>query len=234
MWRSGAIALLAASAGITGLLQARDPQPRALDMVPVAMEGGTLNVSRFEVTIAEWNDCVSAGACEDIAPRHAAAARTPMTGVNWFDAEAYVRWASTAHRRQFRLPTAEEWRAFSGLAEPVAKKPLFDDPRLAWAAQYGQEDSPGGPVRPQGSGKPTQHGLQDVEGNVWEWTSSCVQPGLAGAGDDNRCPAMKAMGAHTAIIPVFVRDTAAGGCSSGKPPAHLGFRIVEEVAGPVS
>lgn len=230
MWRTGTILLLAASAGLAGLLPAHDPQGRGPEMVPVAMERGTLNVSRFEVTIAQWNDCVSAGACEDVARKHASAGKMPMTGVNWFDAQAYVRWASAAHGRHFRLPTAEEWRAFSGFPEPLARRVLFQDPRLAWAAGYGQQDSPGGPVRSQGAGKPTEQGLEDVDGNVWEWTSTCAQPGLAGATDDNRCPAMTVMGAHRAVISVFVRNPAAGGCSMGKPPAHLGFRIVEEIA----
>ena len=108
-----------------------------------------------------------------------------------------------------------------------------DDPRLAWAANYGQEETPGGPVRPQGAWSRSKDGVRDLDGNVWEWTASCMDTQQAGVTAD-RCPAFKAMGAHTATVSVFVRNPAAGGCSSGKPPTHIGFRLVEDMGEPQS
>lgn len=231
MLRSGAIVLLAVISA--GVLHLAGPDAPALDMVPVATGGTPLKVARYEVTVAEWNACVNAGACDDIARKNVDARTTPMTGVNWFDVASYITWYNGKHGRSVRLPTAVEWRDFSGVAEPVPQKPLFDDPRLAWAANYGQEETPGGPVRPQGSGPRSKDGLRDLEGNVWEWTSSCLgaADGVAAPG---KCPAFKAMGAHTATVSVFVRNPAAGGCTSGKPPTHIGFRVVEDMAEPHS
>jgi len=229
MLRTGANFLLAALS--VGLLQCAGPAPGGPDMVAVDTGAGILNVARNEVTVAEWQACSDAGACENIAPAVAAPQVTPMTGVNWFDVVAYVDWYNESHHRHLRLPTAEEWRGFSGKPEPKAAKPLFDDPRLAWAANYGQEETPRGPVRPQGSWPRTKTGLQDIEGNVWEWTSTCATPAASGA-DTSRCPAMTAMGAHRAILPVFVRDPASGGCATGRPPTHIGFRLVEDMGQP--
>jgi formylglycine-generating enzyme required for sulfatase activity len=98
---------------------------------------------------------------------------------------------------------------------------------MAWAAQYGQEETPGGPVRTQGSWSGTADGIFDVNGNVWEWTDSCITAAPLGV-DATRCPAMKVMGAHASVLSVFVRNPASGGCATGKPPTHVGFRLVED------
>lgn len=229
MLRAGATLLLAALSA--AVLQCAGPASGKLDMVPVAVAHGPLNVARYEVTVAEWKACSDAGACDAIAPQVPAPAVTPMTGVNWFDVAAYIDWYNASHGRHLRLPTADEWRDFSGKPEPVPAAPLFTDPRLAWAANYGQEESPRGPVRPQGSWPRTKTGLQDIEGNVWEWTSTCITP-VGSEADASHCPAMTAMGAHRAVMPVFVRDPASGGCATGRPPTHIGFRLVEDVGQP--
>lgn len=231
MLRTGTSILLVVLSA--GLLHLAGSGTATLDMVPVATGGVGLKVSRYEVTVAEWNACVKAGACEDIAPRQGDPRTTPMTGVNWFDAEAYINWYNGRHGSRLRLPTAAEWRAFSGIAEPVPKEPLFDDPRLAWAANYGQEETPGGPVRPQGTWSRSKDGLRDLDGNVWEWTSTC-RGSADGGVTPAHCPAFKAMGAHTSTVSVFVRNPAAGGCTTGKPPTHIGFRVVEEMGDPQS
>ena len=46
---------------------------------------------------------------------------------------------------------------------------------------------------------------------------------------DDRCPAFVAQGLHEAVISVFIRDPATGGCASGVPPPHVGFRLVSDI-----
>lgn len=225
MLRTGtSLALIAIAAGV--LQWGTGPQDRA-ELVPVSLSGKTLRVAPYEVTVADWSACVADQACEDIAPAVEHPAVTPMTGVNWFDIGAYIAWYNNVHGTSLRLPTAQEWRAFSRKPPSVAKTPLFDDPRLAWAANYGQEETPRGPVRRQGSWPETREGIADLGGNVWEWTSSCAAND-AGIADAAHCPAMTVMGAHESVIPVFVRDPASGGCATGTPPTHVGFRLVED------
>lgn len=225
MLRGGAMALLMLlTAGL--LPQMKQSVSTTIGLVPVVVGTRTIAAMPFEVTVAQWQACEAAGACATIAPAVPEPGRTPMTGVNWFDIEAFARWYNGAHQDPLRLPTAEEWRIISRTSEPLPEKPRFSDPRLAWAANYGQEAAPRGPVRPQGSWSRTQDGVYEMEGNVWEWTLTCASNGIQ---DMSRCPAVKVMGAHTATLPVFVRNPAAGGCATGRPPAHVGFRLVRDL-----
>jgi formylglycine-generating enzyme required for sulfatase activity len=159
---------------VAGLLHCGAPPAATSEMIPVRIENHVLNVARYEVTIADWQACVAAGACEDVAAKSKLANKMSVTGLNWFDVQNYISWHNANHAHQVRLPTAEEWRAFSREPEPQPQKPLFTDPRMAWAANYGQEETAGGPVRPQGAWSATADGVADIAGNVWEWTSTCA------------------------------------------------------------
>jgi formylglycine-generating enzyme required for sulfatase activity len=80
-------------------------------------------------------------------------------------------------------------------------------------------------VEPSGGFGALTNGIQDLGGSVWEWTSTCA----VGDADDERCPAYVAQGLHQAVISIFIRDPAAGGCTSGVPPPHVGFRLVSDI-----
>ncbi len=217
--RSLFLAMIAALA--VALLPQGGRQPISFDMIDV---GGGLKVMRHEVTIAEWRQCVSDKACSFM-PKPGLGATDdsfPVTGVGALDVEEFVAWARKVSGREFRLPTLEEWYVFSKVP-PFRLKKIFTDPRLAWAATYGSEGRIDPTLRkPSGFGA-SNKGIADVKGNVWEWTSSCV---VIVTGATHHCPAYFAAGEHEAKVPVFVRDPSAGGCATGTPPAHLGFRLV--------
>jgi formylglycine-generating enzyme required for sulfatase activity len=199
-------------------------------MVPITMTesgGRTLLVSRYEVTVASWRKCYQEGGCHHMPESLAGSGNVPVTGVNYVDVGKYLDWANARSGRLLRLPTIEEWRTINQTIVNKTPQLRFTDPRLAWAAYYGQEKSPSGPPRPIGSFSSTPSGIADLDGNVWEWTSSCFKPGFESA-TENRCPAFVAAGEHEAIVSLFVRDPASGGCSLGMPPTHLGFRLVSD------
>ncbi len=215
--------ILAVLAIAIGLGPMAKPEAPRIEMVPVIINGRPLNVAPYEVSVAQWQLCVDAGACDDIMKPVARPELTPATGLNWFDADEFVQWYNATHTTAVRLPTVAEW---SGLGGPMPRKKsklLFDDPRLAWAATYGQMKSPGGPVRVQGAWSKSSSGIHDLDGNVWEWTASCIE-----GADPANCPAAHVVGAHDTILSVFVREPASGGCSSGAPPTHVGLRLVED------
>lgn len=210
-------------------LRHHDPSFKA-GMVAVSLhEAGNhpLLVSRYEVSWASWQQCFQEGGCSYLPKPAPGGAALPVTGVNWFDASEYLAWANARGGGGLRLPTIAEWRELDrSLARPKPE-PAFSDPRLSWAATYGQESTPVGPVRPMGSFSTTPDGVSDLDGNVWEWTSSCYKTGL-GPNAESLCPAFYAAGAHEAAVSVFVRNPALGGCATGTPPTHLGLRLVAD------
>ncbi|HEY6347066.1 MAG TPA: SUMF1/EgtB/PvdO family nonheme iron enzyme [Bryobacteraceae bacterium] len=89
----------------------------------------------------------------------------PVVGVNWYEASAYCAWKGG------RLPAEEEWeRAARGMEGRVY--PWGNDPPDPSRANY-HEAKVGAPTPvglfPRGA---TPEGIQDLAGNVWEWTSS--------------------------------------------------------------
>ncbi len=220
-----------AAAGLSGLAVAtllgiRQPDDDGLALRAVAMPDGTaLLVMSREVTRRDWKACADAGACEDLTgPITQGSPDMPMTGVNRFDVDAYLAWINGRGAHAYRLPTAGEWQALAaGLPRRDYKK-LFDDPRLAWAADYGSMPAVSGVLRRSGGFGTLANGLSDLSGNVWEWTATCARDGIEAA----RCPAYKVEGLHETALSVFVRDPFSGGCASGAPPNHVGFRLVSD------
>lgn len=218
-------------AGLIGLaaavfLMLRQPVLPDEPLISVALPGShTLLVMTREVTRREWRACAKAKACEDLTgaiSEHEP--DKPMTGVNRFDADAFIAWRNSHGQRTYRLPTAEEWKAFAADLPQAPYAKLFDDPRLAWAADYGAMKKVSGVVRPSGFFGALPNGVSDLGGNVWEWTSTCTSADI----DPARCPALLVEGAHETKLSVFVREPASGGCAAGVPPANVGFRLVTE------
>ena len=200
-------------------------------MIPITLAdngGRALRVSRHEVTVASWRQCFADGGCSHMPVSPSVSDQLPVTGVNWLDVNEYLNWANAREGGGLRLPTLDEWRVIARSLAHEKPPPLFTDPRLAWAANYGQETAQSGPPRVGGSFATTPEGISDLDGNVWEWTSSCAKPRFGG----NLCPAYIAAGEHEAAVSVFVRDPASGGCATGTPPTHLGFRLVADAPKP--
>jgi len=199
-------------------------------LVPVTIDTGNgqkLLVARHEVTIAEWRRCFEEGGCSYLPKPGFGATGTgfPVTGVNWFDVIEYVAWANKRSGHPLRLPTLAEWNSISHEV-PFEKRPkLFNDPRMAWAADYGTTVAPSPQLKSSGSFSHTRDGVADLDGNVWEWTATCASAGFEGEAIA-RCPAFIVAGEHEAFVSVFIRNPATGGCASGTPPQHLGLRLV--------
>ena len=207
------------------LLYSLDP-----DLVSVTTGNGqVLRVARHEVTIAEWQLCFEEGGCSHL-PKPGFGALGPgfpVTGVNWFDVSEYIAWASKRSRLTLRLPTLDEWNSISHEVAFQSRPKLFDDPRMAWAADYGSVAATSPQLKPSGSFSHTRDDVVDLDGNVWEWTATCAGRGFEGEAIA-RCPAFIVAGEHAAAVSVFIRDPAIGGCASGTPPQHLGLRLVAD------
>jgi formylglycine-generating enzyme len=140
-----------------------------------------------------------------------ALAEQPVTFVSWFAAKAY------AASRECRLPTTSEWEfaASVGFTEVDGGKDRAF--RQAIARWYG---SPAPATLPTaGAGRTNLHGVRDLHGLVWEWTSdfnSAIVTGDArgdtgierqlfcgsgslGAGDRNAFPAFMRFGFRSSL-----------------------------------
>ena len=222
---------LSAAGAILGatLLLPGGPNPVSLDLVEVSLGNGEpLFVGRTEITVAEWSACHADGGCTLDLRTPGEGQDFPATGISFVDAQEYINWINAGSGPQYRLPTKAEWYALADEVLPDTPDPIFTTPELRWASAYLVEaPNVDRALHPTGDFSTTSTGLRDLDGNVWEWTQDCYD------GDSSRfstanCPAFIMGGLHESVMSFLVRDPANGGCASGLPPAHLGFRLVTQ------
>ncbi len=129
-----------------------------------------LSVTRTEVTVEQYAACLAAKKCAEPKPGAGAGCtwraigkeKHPINCVTQEEAQAFCTWAGG------RLPTAQEWEyaAKGGESRVFPWGNEIYDPSKA---RYGAFDGTSlAGSHPAGASK---HGLQDMAGNVWEWTA---------------------------------------------------------------
>ena len=151
-------------------------QPTRTVLVPA------FQLSAFEVTVGEFQDCVAEGACS--APPGSFNDQTPdapVSAVSWFDTQDYLSWLSRRTGEEYRLPTEAEWeyaaKGTSSNSYPWGSKVGRG---LANCVNCGSAWERVG-AAPVASFAPNAFGLYDMVGNVWEWTADCWYPSYEGA-----------------------------------------------------
>lgn len=199
------------------------------------------SIMRWQVTRGEYERCVTAAACKAL--DGAGDPHLPAVGVSFYDAIAYAEWLSHETGRQWRLPTDREWAlaagsryrddAYTEVSDPA-------NPSRRWIATYDAEAAAQEPLdpspMPRGTFGRNEHGLDDLSGNVWEWTSTCyvrhrIDTATGLGSEIDNCGVRIAEGRHRAYMIGFFREPKAGACSVGIPPANLGIRLVRDDGG---
>ena len=141
------------------------------------------SMSKYETTFAQWDACVSDGACSDRHPYdwHWGRGNQPVIDVSWDDVQLYVKWLSEQTGHVYRLPTEAEWEYAARAGTTTA---------YSWGNDLGRNlancDGCGSSwdnkrTAPVGSFQPNAFGLHDMHGNVWEWVEDCWNAGYLGA-----------------------------------------------------
>ncbi len=174
----------------------------------------------------------------------------PVTCVSWNDAEAYAAWLSEKTGHRYRLPSASEWeyaaRAGSDAAQPwnAQGTDACADANVADASAARRY--PGWAVfacddgyvytSPVGSFKASPFGLNDMLGNVFQWTEDCWHADYTGAPidgsarTDGDCSERELRGGSWFSTPAYVRADYRNHFAADYRTNSVGIRLARDLS----
>ena len=144
-------------------------------------------VSKYEISVAEWNACVADGDCTKVPRAEGQVLPTsPKVYVSWHEASDYTKWLSQKAGMQYRLLTESEWEYVTRAGSSTS---------YWWGHNVGEGfavcsacGSPWDQDRPvAASEEPFEEngfGLVHSLGNVYEWVEDCYKENYEGAPTD--------------------------------------------------
>jgi formylglycine-generating enzyme required for sulfatase activity len=188
-------------------------------------------VSKYDVTFADWDACVSVGACPKAADSGYGRDTKPVINVGWDDAQTYVAWLSKMTGQTYRLLTEAEWEYAARAGTTTA---------YYWGDDIGKNNAncdgcgsewDAKQTSPVGSFKPNAFGLYDMAGNVWQWVQDCYYDSYNGAPSDGSawtsgaCSKRVVRGGSWSYDPQVLRSAYRFGDSTDNRINDLGFRV---------
>jgi formylglycine-generating enzyme required for sulfatase activity len=188
-------------------------------------------VSKFDVTFADWEACLSVGGCPKAVDSGFGRDTKPVINVSWDDAQTYVAWLSKMTSQPYRLLSEAEWEYAARAGTTTA---------YYWGDDIGQRNAncngcgskwDGQQTAPVGSFAANQFGLYDMAGNVWQWVQDCYHDNYDGAPSDGSawtsgdCSRRVYRGGAWVSNPQLLRSALRIGDSTGKRSYNLGFRV---------
>jgi formylglycine-generating enzyme required for sulfatase activity len=188
-------------------------------------------VSKFAVTFADWDACVSVGGCPHVSDSGFERGTRPVINVRWDEAQQYGAWFSKMTGRPYRLLTETEWEYAARAGSATA---------YFWGDQIGEGNAncndcgsqwDGRQTSPVGSFKPNAFGLYDMAGNVWQWVQDCYHDHYNGAPTDGSaritgdCSRRVVRGGSWGNIPQYLRSASREWFSADDRDFHIGFRL---------
>jgi formylglycine-generating enzyme required for sulfatase activity/class 3 adenylate cyclase len=138
-------------------------------------------ISKYPISVRDWNDCAAAKACAFAATGNDDA---PATNVSWTDAKQFVAWLAGATRKAYRLPSEAEWE-YAARGGTQTKYWWGDQFQSGMANCKNCNDIAAAeqPIK-VGSFKPNPFGLYDMGGGVDQWVEDCWHKNYQGAPAD--------------------------------------------------
>jgi formylglycine-generating enzyme required for sulfatase activity len=214
---------------------ANEPQ-RSSDEVQVRVSiAAPFAVGKYAVTFDEWDACVAGGGCNGYKPVDQGWGRgkRPVIFVNWDDAKAYMAWLSHKTGKTYRLlsEAEREYVTRAGTTTPF----WWGSSIMPEQANYKDGGRWPGTV-PVDAFDPNPWGLNNVHGNVWEWTEDCWNdtnignPGDGLARTRGNCSKRVVRGGSWIDGPPFLRSADRLKHSADLRDYGLGFRLARTLA----
>ncbi|MGD9925097.1 MAG: formylglycine-generating enzyme family protein [Pseudorhodoplanes sp.] len=204
-------------------------------------------VGKFAVTFDEWDACVADGECKFHRPKDEGWGRgkQPVINVNWYDAQAYIRYLSRKTAgKDYRLLSEAEWEyvARAGTSTPFWWGSSISTSQANYGGNFTYDGGRRGENRertvPVDSFQPNAFGLYQVHGNVWEWTEDCWKPSYSGAPTDGSvwfgglCGGFVVRGGSWDGPPKGLRSACRMYLAPEDRTSILGFRVARTLATP--
>ena len=227
---------------------------------PLAMSTNAVTVDEFQQFIAATGRNMQGCDTYDGAWKHhpknnwkspgfPQSGKHPVTCTSWNDAVAYAAWLSMKTGHPYRLPSASEWE-YAARAGGTAVLPWSPDGSGACENGNVADESaahryPGWSVfgckdgyvytAPVGSFKSNAFGLNDMLGNVFQWTKDCWTADYVGAPidgsarTDGNCADHELRGGSWFSTPAYVRANYRNHFAADYRTSSVGIRLVRDI-----
>nr|VFK56990.1 MAG: Formylglycine-generating enzyme, required for sulfatase activity, contains SUMF1/FGE domain [Candidatus Kentron sp. TUN] len=172
--------------------------------------------------------------------------KRPVINVSWHDATEYAQWLSEQTGEKYRLPTEAEWEyaARAGTETPFSTGECITTDQANYNGDY---DYAGCGAKtgvdrkktvPAGSLPANPWGLQEVHGNVWEWTADCwhgdykdapTDGGAWGEENNGYCRGRMVRGGAWSNKPRYIRSANRNDRSTNEANFYTGFRLARDI-----
>jgi formylglycine-generating enzyme required for sulfatase activity len=188
-------------------------------------------VSKFDVTFADWDACVTVAGCPKIPDSGFGRDTKPVINVSSDEVQQYVEWLSKMTGQPYRLLTEAEWEYAARAGSTTA---------YYWGTEIGRGNADCNgcgskwdnlQTSPVGSFAANQFGLYDMAGNVWQWVEDCYHDDYNGAPTDGAprtsgdCSRRVIRGGSWYSTSQFLRAANRDRLNPGNRDNGLGFRV---------
>jgi formylglycine-generating enzyme required for sulfatase activity len=203
-------------------------------------------VGKYAVTFDEWDACAADGGCNGYRPSDEGwgRGRRPVINVSYDDAKRYVGWLSRKTGTPYRLlsEAEREYVARAGTSTPFWWGASITPRQANYRASIAYEGGGStGEYRqktlPVDSFQPNGWGLQNVHGNVWEWTDDCWNIGNDGNPGNGSprygradCDRRVRRGGSWESGPKYLRSATRGAYPTDYRGTDIGFRVARSIA----